>query len=241
MCSQAGSAGVSVSLLRAPKLGGPDPAAGPGSALACAFWPLAHLSHVSGFGVGGSPLSSVRLSGRQTACPCGNVSIPLPGIPHHPRQNGMYAAGTGGVRGAQSPPEEVGQLGGSLLRQLRRNRSAPGAALWVGAGLLWGRSGLQVLLLVSLVPPSCAQRKLSWKGPQFLSCSPQVAGAVGHPWTPVCPAMLGQAHHPQSGPWLRLARTLHFSPSCFLTSGYSCCFFLRCVSPWSAEGLELAG
>lgn len=52
----------------------------------------------------------------------------------------------------------------------------------------------------------------------------------------VRPAMLGRARHPLARTGLRLARTLHLSPSCFLTSGYSCCFFLRCVSPWSRRG-----
>lgn len=113
--------------------------------------------------------------------------------------------------------------------------------LWIRAGLLWGGLGPQVLLLVSLVPPSCAQRKPSWKGPQSLPCSAQVAGKVGHPWTPERPAMLGWARHPQGGPWLRLAHPLHLCPSRFFTSGYSCCFVPHCVPPRSAEGLEPVG
>lgn len=68
------------------------------------------------------------------------------------------------------------------------------------------------------------------------------SGTPLDPRTP-CDAGLGSSPLGQSPArtGLRLTNTLHLSPSCFLTSGYSCCFFLRCVSPRSAEGLEPAG
>lgn len=102
------------------------------------------------------------------------------------------------------------------------------AAFRVRAELLWDCWGPQVLLLVSVVSPGHTGRRSLRKGPRSLPCSPRGSG------TPVRPAVLGRS---LAQPGAHPAPL----PSRFLTSGYSRCFFLPCVSPRSAEGPEPVG
>lgn len=101
------------------------------------------------WGLLGSPLSPVRLPGRQAARPRGDVPVPLPSISHGPRQNGSYAAGTDGwARGGCKDRGVTAR--GTLLWMGEEEAPAPGAALWVGEGLRWVGQDCWV----SPVPPS---------------------------------------------------------------------------------------
>lgn len=148
MSSRAGSTGVPVSLLRAPKRGRGLPSH--------VLSGLSHTSHVSLVFWGGvSSLLSTTIwvtdGPSLRECTRTTTRHPPPSMTRwyvccwhrggEPQQIGVHGAPRGGgpARG--------------LLAWTAKEGTAPGAAFWVGAGLLWGRSGPQVLLLVSLVPP----------------------------------------------------------------------------------------